>query len=403
MKSRDFFFLWLGVLALMSAMQMQMLSRGYLVYDMESSGSLLGLVNVGASIPMLVLPLFGGVLADRVNRKRIIQAGQIVAALIAFSVFVLIRTERIEWFHLLVSSIMQGAVFALMMPARQALIPQLVGKGLLSNALALNTAAMSATTLAAPSVAGVLYGYFGPSNVYLLIGVLSLGSCIATLFVRHRGEIESDVKNHNVQGKGKIKDLLSDITEGLKYVRSQRLIMVLLIMALATTVLAQPFRFLMPIFVVDVYKLGPESMGLLMSVMGLGALVGSIYIAAHGNKNRGKILLAGSFISGLSLLGVAVIPIYMLAVLFMVPLGLGDASRRTIIMTLIMEKSEERYRGRVMSIFMLNFGLMPLGVLPAGVISDLFGGQVAIGILAVMLIMVTCWVWFSQDGVRNSQ
>ena len=137
--------------------------------------------------------------------------------------------------------------------------------------------------------------------------------------------------------------------------------------------------------------------------MGLGALVGSIYIAAHGNKNRGKILLAGSFISGLSLLGVAVIPIYMLAVLFMVPLGLGDASRRTIIMTLIMEKSEERYRGRVMSIFMLNFGLMPLGVLPAGVISDLFGGQVAIGILAVMLIMVTCWVWFSQDGVRNSQ
>ena len=387
----------------MSAMQMQMLSRGYLVYDMESSGSLLGLVNVGASIPMLVLPLFGGVLADRVNRKRIIQAGQIVAALIAFSVFVLIRTERIEWFHLLVSSIMQGAVFALMMPARQALIPQLVGKGLLSNALALNTAAMSATTLAAPSVAGVLYGYFGPSNVYLLIGVLSLGSCIATLFVRHRGEIESDVKNHNVQGKGKIKDLLSDITEGLKYVRSQRLIMVLLIMALATTVLAQPFRFLMPIFVVDVYKLGPESMGLLMSVMGLGALVGSIYIAAHGNKNRGKILLAGSFISGLSLLGVAVIPIYMLAVLFMVPLGLGDASRRTIIKTLIMEKSEERYRGRVMSIFMLNFGLMPLGVLPAGVISDLFGGQVAIGILAVMLIMVTCWVWFYQDGVRNSQ
>ena len=387
----------------MSAMQMQMLSRGYLVYDMESSGSLLGLVNVGASIPMLVLPLFGGVLADRVNRKRIIQAGQIVAALIAFSVFVLIRTERIEWFHLLVSSIMQGAVFALMMPARQALIPQLVGKGLLSNALALNTAAMSATTLAAPSVAGVLYGYFGPSNVYLLIGVLSLGSCIATLFVRHRGEIESDVKNHNVQGKGKINDLLSDITEGLKYVRGQRLIMVLLIMALATTVLAQPFRFLMPIFVVDVYKLGPESMGLLMSVMGLGALVGSIYIAAHGNKNRGKILLAGSFISGLSLLGVAVIPIYMLAVLFMVPLGLGDASLRTIIMTLIMEKSEERYRGRVMSIFMLNFGLMPLGVLPAGVISDLFGGQVAIGILAVMLIMVTCWVWFYQDGVRNSQ
>lgn len=387
----------------MSAMQMQMLSRGYLVYEMESSGALLGLVNVGASIPMLALPLFGGVLADRINRKRIIQAGQIAAALIAFSVFVLIKSDRIEWFHLLVSSIMQGAMFALMMPARQALIPQLVGKGLLSNALALNTAAMSATTLAAPSVAGVLYAYFGPSNVYLLIGSLSLGSCIATLFIRHNGDIELDSKNHKPGNRGNVKSVLSDIKEGLDYVRSQRLIMVLLIMALATTVLAQPFRFLMPIFVVDVYNLGPESMGLLLSVMGLGALTGSIYIAAHGNKNRGKILLAGSFVSGLSLLGVAIVPIYVIAVLFMVPLGLGDASRRTLIMALIMEMSEEKYRGRVMSIFMLNFGLMPLGVLPAGVISDLFGGQIAVGLLAVMLILVTSWVWFYHDGVRNSQ
>ena len=159
----------------------------------------------------------------------------------------------------------------------------------------------------------------------------------------------------------------------------------------------------MPIFVVDVYKLGPESMGLLLSVMGLGALTGSIYIAAHGNKNRGKILLAGSFVSGLSLLGVAIVPIYVIAVLFMVPLGLGDASRRTLIMALIMEMSEEKYRGRVMSIFMLNFGLMPLGVLPAGVISDLLGGQIAVGLLAVMLILVTSWVWFYHDGVRNSQ
>ena len=223
------------------------------------------------------------------------------------------------------------------------------------------------------------------------------------MFIRHNGDIELDSKNHKPGNGGNVKSVLSDIKEGLDYVRSQRLIMVLLIMALATTVLAQPFRFLMPIFVVDVYNLGPESMGLLLSVMGLGALTGSIYIAAHGNKNRGKILLAGSFVSGLSLLGVAIVPIYVIAVLFMVPLGLGDASRRTLIMALIMEMSEEKYRGRVMSIFMLNFGLMPLGVLPAGVISDLFGGQIAVGLLAVMLILVTSWVWFYHDGVRNSQ
>jgi MFS family permease len=176
-----------------------------------------------------------------------------------------------------------------------------------------------------------------------------------------------------------------------------------MIMALASTLLVMPFRFLMPIFVVDIYHLGPESMGLLVSVMGGGSLFGSIYIAAHGNRNRGKLLLIGGFLSGVSLLLISAVPIYYFAALMMLPLGLGDAGRRTISMALIMESTDEEFRGRVMSIFMLNFGLMPLGVLPAGIASDIFGGQVTIGALAVGMILFIGCVWVLRPEVRGSQ
>ena len=138
-----------------------------------------------------------------------------------------------------------------MMPARQALIPQLVGKSLVSNALALNAAAMSATTLAAPALAGILYGTVGPGRVYFLISILSLLAAAFTLFIRHSGEIgNNSVKSR----KAEPSSVFKDIKEGFEYLRGRKLIQILLIMALATTLLAMPFRFLMPIFIVDIYQ-----------------------------------------------------------------------------------------------------------------------------------------------------
>ena len=400
LKERDFFFLWVGIIALMSGVQMQMLVRGYHVYELEDSGTLLGLVNAGAAMPMLAFSLFGGVIADRLNRKRIIQIGQFCSFAISFSVFILIESGFVHWSHLLIAAILQGGIFAFMMPARQALIPQLVGKSLVSNALALNAAAMSATTLAAPALAGILYGTIGPGKVYFLISILSLLAAALTLFIRHSGEIgNNSVKSRKTEPSS----VFRDIKEGFEYLRGRRLIQILLIMALATTLLAMPFRFLMPIFIVDIYQLGADSMGLLVAIMGAGSLIGALYIAAKGNKNRGILLLWGTLLSGISLLFVSLVPFYYFAAIMMIPLGLGDASRRTINMALVMEITDDEFRGRVMSIFQLNFGLMPLGILPAGIAADVFGGQFVIGILAVALIVFTGWVWVLRPEVRVTQ
>ena len=158
----------------------------------------------------------------------------------------------------------------------------------------------------------------------------------------------------------------------------------------------------MPVFIVDVYNKGPESMGLLVAVMGGGSLVGSLFIASIGQWKRGMILIIGSFISAFALLLLASLPFYFAAAAIMILLGLGAAGRRTINQSLVMEKTETVFQGRVMSVFMMNFGLMPLGVLPAGILMDIFGGQVVIGLLGLILLTFTFVILFAQKTLRNA-
>ena len=204
-------------------------------------------------------------------------------------------------------------------------------------------------------------------------------------------------------GMGKNKGfqvVMGEIGEGLNFVLKNQLIFILLLLALATTLFAMPFRFLLPIFIKDIYHLGPDAMGLLVSLTGLGALIGSLWVASLRKGYRGQVLIAGTLISGVVLLLVAAIPFYYFAVVMMLFLGLGDSIRRTTNMALLMEGCDEEYRGRIMSIYMLNFGLMPLGVLPAGYAADLVGGQISVGIFAMLLVIFTAWVYFFRPVVK---
>ena len=120
-----------------------------------------------------------------------------------------------------------------------------------------------------------------------------------------------------------------------------------------------------------------------------------------GKRRRGLILIVGSFVSGVALVLVAAIPLYYVAAALMIMMGLGDAGRRALNMALIMEEVEDRYRGRVMSVFMMNFGLMPLGVLPAGAIAERWGGQFAVGMLGILLLITTALIFVTQRRLRE--
>ena len=381
------------MMAMMASVQMQMVARGYLAYDITDSAALLGVVSAGSAFPILGLSLVGGALADRVERKRVIQLTQGLNGTIALLVGVAIFTDRIEWYYLLAASVFQGGVWAFLMPARQALIPQLVGPEQLSNAVALNAAGMSAMTLISPALAGGLYALAGPDTVYFVIASLSGVALVLTTMVPRGGGGQP----------GKRAAMASDIFEGLRYIRGSSIVLVLLIIGLATTLLAMPVRFLMPVLVVDIYKLGPESLGLLVTVMGVGSLAGTLFIAWAGKWRRGGMLIAGTFASGLAMVLLAVLPFYAAAACIMILLGLGDAGRRALNQALIMEEVEDRYRGRVMSVFMMNYGLMPLGVLPMGLVAEELGGQAAVGLLGALLLVFTAVVVVTQKRLRAMQ
>ena len=375
----------------MGGMQMQMLARGYLVYDITGSASLLGIVAAGSAFPMLALALFGGAIADRVEKKKLIQIGQLIVGALVLLVGVSIAVDWIQWYHLLAASVIQGAVWALTMPARQALIPQIVGPEKITNAMALNSAGMSVMTLAAPAVAGGLYALAGPETVYFVITALCLAAMGVTALIKTPEQNSATLK----------RPLLNEIGEGLTYIRGNSLVLVLLLVGLATTLMHAPFMSLLPVFVVDVYHRGPDSMGLLVAVMGAGALVGSLAVAAMGPWRRGILLIVGAFSTGIALTLVAAIPLYAAAAVIMLLMGLGDAGRRTINMGLMMEVSDDRYRGRVMSVFMMNFGLMPLGVLPAGLATDIIGERAVMAVLGVALIAFAACILVTQKRLRE--
>ena len=381
------------MLATMGAQQMQMLARSYLVYDITSSAGLLGLVSASNALPVLGLALFGGVVADRMERKRVVQITQVASAVNALFIAVSITTDTVTWYHLLGAALCHGALMSFMMPSRQALIPQLVGQEKLSNAMALNAAGMSAITVLAPAIAGILYAFIGPGGVYYVIVALGIMSVLLTGLLP---------KLSNGPAKSTA-PMLSDIKAGLSYISHSPLVLALLVVGLTTALLAVPFRFLLPVFVVEIYHRGPDSMGLLLTVIGAGSLVGSLFIAGLGRWKRGLLLIAGSFITGMALLGVAVFPYYFLALGLMLFLGLGEAGRRALNQALVMEVAEDRYRGRVWSVFMMNFGLMPLGVLPAGIAVEFLGAQTAIGILAVLLLITAILILVTQKKLRGLQ
>ena len=389
--NRNFLLLWVSMLFLMAGTQMQMLAQGYLAYEITGSGTILGFINFGIALPLLTVPLFGGALADKIDRKALIQGAQLTAALLALALGLLVDWDVISWQHLMISSMVQGALFSFMMPARQAIIPQLVGQSGLTNAMALNAAGMSAMTMAAPALAGFLYDRAGAWNLYYIIAALSFVAVLLMLLVKPTGSAAPKKQTA----------MLGDIVDGITYIARRRILVVLLVVGLLTTVLAMPFRFILPVFVVDIYRQQADSMGLLLAIMGLGAMLGALYVAAVGRKNRGLTLIISSMLSGVGLLLVALIPIYSAAAMIMIVLGMGDSGRMSLNQALLIELSDNEYRGRVMSIFMLNFGFMPLGTFPAGMMIDYLGGQAVIGMMGAALIAVTVVIFVTQRQLRG--
>jgi len=373
---RNFFF---GFLLLMGGINMQMVARGALAFDLTGSPLAVGYVGAGFAPPILLFSLFGGAIADRVNRKQIIQVGQIGMTLISGGVAVSIFTDTVTIWYLIGASIMQGTLWAFLMPARQAIIPQIVGEKRMTNAIALSSSGMALMTLVAPGIGGLVYAYFGPGTVYVIIASMAGSSFLLTTQLPDVGKMPS---------KAGVA-VLDDMKEGVRYVMRRRIVLLLLLMALSTAVLAMPFRSLLVVLVDEGFDRGAGGFGILLSMFGLGALIGSLGFAGMRKTGpRGMVLIGTTILSGVAILAASVSPSYILLMVIMIFVGLGDSGRRTLNSALLMEQVDDEHRGRVMGLYMMNFGLMPLGAIPIAAIAEFAGIREALGLSAVILTVV---------------
>ena len=393
LRNRNFRYLWTGTMFMWCAGQFQSLGQGYLAYELTGSAGLLGVISIGYGLPMIALALFGGAIADRMQRKRLIQLFQCAEALIALALAVSVLTETVTWYHILVASTIHGALFAFMLPARQAIIPELVDRSEITNAIGLNSAGQSAIMLTAPAVSGALYEFFGPAAVFMGMVVLQTAAVILT------GMVPSTRRAPSRSGR----DVLLDVKEGLVVIGQNRVVMVLLAMALVSTMVVMPFTQLLPVFVVEIYNREAGALGMLSVIMGLGSLPGSLFVAHIGAQRRGVLLLGTSFMSGATLLLMAMFPHYAAGAAIMLFMGLGASPQRALKESLAMDAVDDRYRGRVMSVLMLSIGLVPLGVLPLGLAADNLGARPTLFIMGGVVTVMTLIMLATQRVLREAQ
>ncbi len=339
--------------------QMNQMARGLLAYQLTESPSVLGALSVAEAVPILTFSLFGGVIADRIDRKTLVVLGQAVTAGLALYIAVAIKMDFITWIHLLVAAAIQGVSWALTIPARASISPGLVGPARLGNAMALIGAGMSSTILIGPALGGLLYGIFGPDGVYFVAAGIGATAVLSSALIR-RPSVGPEPRTRRV---------VAEIAEGLAEIWRSRRAFVLLAVAFLIGLLTHPLRVFLPALVVDTYNQESEALGLLIAMLGLGSLVGSLALASMGNYRRGLILILTGFLSGVALILAAGVPVYWIAVVVLLVHGLGETGQRVLTQSLLMESVEDRFRGRVMSLQEMKHGLMFLGALPAGFVA----------------------------------
>jgi MFS family permease len=403
LKDPNYRWYFLSMLGHFASMNTQMFIRGYLVFEMTGSFAALGLVSLANAVPNVGLSMIGGVFTDRVRkRKRLIQACQLINAIFTLAVGLLLFTDALRVEHLITAAALQGVTNAFMMPARQALTNDVVGRDRLMNALALNQAGMNVTRLMMPTFAGWTlaalgpgYGTEGAEYVYFAMAALYLSSVVTLFKVHETGRVET----HDTP----LSHVFRQLNDGLSYIWRTPTIRMLLIINILFVMAAMPYFQLLPGFVRQVLDGGPSQLGLLMSIQGIGSLVGSLVIASLPNKHRGMLLIASGLVLGVGLLFFSWSTWYWVTAGILLVVGVGQAGRMSISQVLVQTYTDDEFRGRVLSVYHMEMGIVQFGTFIVALIASQVGPQIAIGGTAVALMSAALLTLLFVPSFRRLQ
>ncbi|NOT33366.1 MAG: MFS transporter [Candidatus Eisenbacteria bacterium] len=378
---------WIGQLVSVLGTWMQSVAQGWLMHRLTESAWMLGLLAGAQFLPVTLFSLWAGVVADRMDKRRMILVTQVLSMLQAVTLALVVTLGIVEPWMVLVLALLFGVVSAFDLPARQAFVADLVPREDMSNAIALNSTAFNTARVFGPAIAGVLLATAGEAACFW-INALSYLAVILSL-------VRIDLPRRDL-ARSSLAETLARLNEGLRYAWSTRPVRNLLVLLAIAAGLGFQYGPLLPVYARELLHAGPGVYGLLTSAFGLGALLAALLMTRHHDRwGLRRNLLLGLTTAGIGM-GVFAWSRYL-----PLSLAMGFAAGFGLILyvattnTLIQLTIEDRYRGRVMSLYTFMFiGTSPLGALMAGVIAQRFGAPVATSVCALLLL--GCALWMSN-------
>lgn len=379
---RDYRLLWLAQLSTSMGQWMDQMTRGWLMYELTGSALELGLATALRGLPLLFFGILAGAVADRSNRKSQLILAQVTNAILNVLLATLVLLHRVQPWHVYVTGFLAGTVQAFQQPARQTLISDIVGARQLLNALALNSMALNVARALGPAAAGLLIAFIGAHGSYYIQAGMFL---LATLWTMQMAIPERSPESAALRRE----PFLRSIVAGLAFVVWDRDIRTLMILAHGPLTLGMPYMSLMPIFAKDVLHGGARLQGFLLTIIGIGSVLGSLGVASmQRHYSYGYSVVLGALAFGVTLFGFASARTIVLSSVCAFGIGVCVVAYQTQNQTLLQLLAPRELRGRVMSIFLLNRGLVPLGTFIGGVLAEHLGGPLALQIMSLAVLGV---------------
>ena len=387
---RDFRLMWVGACMSSIGTWMQIVAQGWLIYRLSHSAFLLALDQFLGGIPIFLFSLIGGVVADRAERRKILLGSQYVQMAAATVLTVLVATGHIHVWHMLCLSFVSGLAQAFGGPAYSALIPSLVDREDMPNAIALNSIQFNTAVTVGPALAGLALARLGEQWCFGLNAVSFLAPIVSLSLIHARYQPQKTTDS-----------IFGSLKQGIRFVRSQPAMEALIVLAFCMTALSMPMRTYIPVFVKDVFHRGPETFGNLLSMMGIGSICGSLIVATLGNIHyKGRFALITLMTLGASIAGFSLSRSLPLSYWMLILVGASMMAVFATVTSLVQLITTNEMRGRVMSVYNCAFrGGMPMGNLLSGWLVPIFTAPVVLGVNGLALIMMALYFLLLQRRV----
>jgi len=382
--------MWIGACTSSIGTWMQIVAQGWLIYRLSHSSFLLGLDQFLAGLPIFLFTLIGGVVADRVERRKVLLISQYIQMASAGILTLLVATGIVHVWEILCLSFVSGFAQAFGGPAYQALIPTLVDREDMPNAIALNSIQFNLAVTVGPALAGITLAQLGEKWCFGLNALSFLAPVISLTMIAARFLPEKSTQT-----------MYKSLEQGIHFIWKSASMVALIVLAFSMTFLSMPMRTYMPVFVKDIFHRGPETYGNLLSLMGVGSICGSLGVASLGNiSKKGRFALMGLIILGFGIAGFSLSKLLPLSYTMLVLVGASMMAVFATVTSLVQLITTNEMRGRVMSVYNFAFrGGMPMGNLATGWLVPRFTAPLVLSVNGFLLVLVAIYFLLVQRRV----